>query len=63
MKPPYDELLSNIAFSFNLRCYSAGCAVPSYCSKHCQKIGQYRLTVSKPTLIGCMISALETVTP
>jgi len=50
LKLKYDELLSNVAFKFNLRRYTknklcSGCRGVYYCT-----VGRCRLTVSKPVL-------------
>jgi len=55
----HDELLSNVAFKFNLRRYTVEQMVTDHAAVVEQMVGWYKLTVSKPVLKAPMVSALE----
>ena len=58
MKLKYDELLSNVAFNFNVRRYAED-EIQGPVNLGV-KVGRCRLTVSKPELKARLVSALET---
>jgi len=61
LKLKYDELLSNVAFKFNLRRYNEEREhVVEEEEAEDHAVGRCRLTVSKPELIARPVSALET---
>jgi hypothetical protein len=49
-----DEPLSNVAFNFNLRRYTAGGLMVAITVRRCKS------TASNPELKACLVSALET---